>query len=45
LALLSDGDDAEMAELAAMELEELETKLPEMEAALGTPAAAQRQRR
>lgn len=34
LRLLSQGDDAEMAELAALELPELEAKLPEMEAAL-----------
>ena len=34
LKLLSDGDDAEMADMAAMELEELAAKLPEMESAL-----------
>ena len=34
LAVLSEGDDGEMAELAALELEELRAKLPEMESAL-----------
>ena len=34
LAQLSRGDDAEMAELASLEFEELKTRLPEMEAAL-----------
>ena len=34
LAQLSQGDDAEMAELASLEFEELKTRLPEMEAAL-----------
>ena len=34
LKLLSDGDDAEMAEMAAIELEELAAKLPDMESAL-----------
>jgi peptide chain release factor 1 len=34
LRALKSGDDAEMAELAAMELPEIEEKLPEMEAAL-----------
>jgi peptide chain release factor 1 len=34
LRALSDGDDQEMAELAAMELPELEEKLPVMESAL-----------
>ena len=34
LAQLNQGDDAEMAELASLELEELKTRLPEMEAAL-----------
>ena len=34
LTALSAGDDAEMAEMAALELAELEAKLPEMEGAL-----------
>lgn len=34
LVALSEGDDGEMAELAALELEELRAKLPEMESAL-----------
>ena len=34
LRALKSGDDAEMAELASMELPEIEEKLPEMEAAL-----------
>ncbi len=34
LTALSEGDDPEMAEMAAMELEELQVKLPEMEGAL-----------
>ncbi|MGI9439290.1 MAG: peptide chain release factor 1 [Parvibaculales bacterium] len=34
LRALSEGDDSEMAELAAIELPEIEAKLPDMEAAL-----------
>jgi len=34
LRALKDGDDSEMAELAALELDEIEARLPEMEAAL-----------
>ena len=34
LKMLSNGDDAEMAEMASLELEDLAAKLPEMESAL-----------